>query len=217
MNRCFVFLALFSVLIYGFSFGFNFGGGGSFVGYIPGDMIKLPVDFGLKFENGIVVFGGEGEGGIGWHMGGIGGGGSKTITDNSGNKYTLGASFGMGYGMKCLDFGAVKVKAGLGFGGFSYTLGRVVNDDNTGIDNFKSGNSTGRLDMSIDYLMISPVLKVSVDVIPTMGIYGEAMGMAGYSTDGWHYETGYNVSGIDQENYRFLINYMLSAGVDWGF
>ncbi len=216
MNRCFVFLALFSVLIYGLSFGFSFGGGGPFIGYIPGDMIKIPVNFGLKFEDGIVVFGGQGEGGVGWRMGGMGGGGSRTLTDASNNKYTLSASFGMGYGMKGLDFGSVGIEAGLGFGGFSYTLSRVVNDGNTNIDDFKNGNSTGKLDMSIDYIMISPILNLSIKVA-FMEAYGEVMGMMGYSADGWHYETGSKVSGIDQDDYRFLINYMLSAGVGWGF
>ena len=207
MKRYFVFLGLLSMLIYGLSFGLNFGGG-TFVGYIPGNMIKLPVEFGLKFENGIVLFGGRGEGGVNWHMGGIGGSGSKMITDNSGNEYTLGALFGMAYGTKSLSFGDIGIETGLGFGGFSYTLNRVVNDSNT---------DTEELDMSINYFIISPMLKLSVNIMPMMEIYGEATGIAGYSMNGWRYETGSSVSGIDQDNYKFLINYMLSVGIEWGY
>ncbi len=203
------------VLIGSIAFSMTYGGGGVLVGYLPGDVVKLPIDFNLKFEDGVVILGGYGGGGVGWYSGGMGGGGERTLKDASGNEYVLDVGFGMGYFYKRLGWKNLGLEAGIGIGDLSVGLSRIVNEGSTDIGSFVEGRSEGKLDMSIDYVSIFPVLSLTLKVVPFLEISAHAIGVLGYSFWGWKFETG---TPVDLENQdRFFLGYTLCLGLSWGF
>lgn len=203
-------------------FGFEFGGGGPFVMFIPGGTffnlknINVPVlDF-PNFEDGIIALGGFGYGGVPGlsYGGGFGFSGEKEVTKD-GNKYKLVVSSGFGGMLRNLSFGSVSLQAGAHFGGIDIELGRKVNENNTSIGNLEGGTLEGYLFANISYLAVAFELSLGIKVTNFMELRAGALGIAGYSYDGWLVNNK-PLTGLSDEN-KFLLMYTIYGGVGFGF
>ncbi|KAF2960946.1 hypothetical protein [Fervidobacterium sp. 2310opik-2] len=214
-----------AVLLLSFSLGFafEFGGGGPMVLYFPGGSllslknINVPIlDF-SEFQSGVFAIGGYGYGGLPGKMssGGYGFAGENEITKD-GAKYKLEISGGYGAGYSNISFGPIGLIAGLGFGSFDIALSRKVNEDNTSLTDLKNGTLEGYLGANISYLSISGSLALALKISNFAELQAGAMVFAGYSIDGWQVN-GKQLTGIIQNDYKFLLNYALYGGIGFGF
>ncbi|MGQ9856159.1 MAG: hypothetical protein ACUVQF_05435 [Fervidobacterium sp.] len=203
-------------------FGFEFGGGGPLVMFIPGGTffdlknINIPVIDFPNFEDGIIAIGGFGYGGVPGlsYGGGFGFGGEKEVTKD-GKKYKLEVSGGFGGMLKNLSFGNVSLQAGAHFGGVDIMLGRKVNENNTNLSNLEDGTLEGYLFANISYLAVALELSLGIKVTNFMELRAGALGIAGYSYDGWLVNNK-PLAGLSDEK-KFLLMYTIYGGVGFGF
>ena len=212
------------VLLTSFGFSFSFGGewtfyllyfpGGTFVGGLKN--LNLPIVDTAAFESGIITFGGSGYGGFGnFYNGGFGFGGEKEYTVSS-DKYMVTIAGGFGTGMRKLDFGNIALSTSLGIGGVDVAIAKKVNENNVGLGNLQDGTLEGYLGANISYLALDIGADFSISFVPMCEIKIGANAIAGYSFDGW-LVNGKAMTGIDQEQYRFLLTYNLYGGIAFGF
>ncbi len=216
LKKLTVLLAFVVLVVSGFSF--QFGGGGSFVGYLPGDTLKLPIDFGLTFERGIFLSGGVGYGGVPGtlYSGGYGFGGELSVKKD-GNDYSIVVGGGFWQGHKALNFDNFSILAGLGIGGIDITIKRKINSGNLNLSDLQNGTLEGFVETSIDYTTISASLLVEYN-LGFISLFASVDGFAGYSWDGWYVVTpSRKLAGINQDDYKFLLTYILKAGIGFGF
>ncbi len=216
-------ISLVLLLLFSLGFAFNFGGGGPMVLYFPGGSllglknINLPIlDF-SEFQSGVFAIGGYGYGGIPGEVnsGGYGFGVEREITKD-GAKYKLEISGGYGGGYGKISFGHIGLIAGLGLGSFDIALSRKVNEDNIDLTNLQNGNLEGYLGINISYLSVSGNLALLLKLSNFVELQVGIMVFAGYSIDGWQVN-GKQLTGINQGNYKFLLNYALYSGIGFGF
>jgi len=211
------------VLLTSFGFSFSFGGGGPSIYYFPGGTfvgglknLNLPIVDTTAFESGIIAFGGSGYGGFGnFYNGGFGFGGEKEYTVSS-DKYMVTIAGGFGTGMRKLDFGNIALSTSLGIGGVDVAIAKKVNENNVGLGNLQDGTLEGYLGANISYLALDIGADFSISFVPMCEIKIGANAIAGYSFDGW-LVNGKAMTGIDQEQYRFLLTYNLYGGIAFGF
>ena len=213
------------VLLLSFSLGFafEFGGGGPMVLYFPGGSllslknINVPIPDFSDFQSGVLAIGGYGYGGLPGKMssGGYGFAGESEITKD-GAKYKLEISGGYGGGYNKISFGPISLTTGLGLGSFDVALSRKVNEDNIDLTNLQNGNLEGYLGINISYLSVSGNLALALKLGNFVELQVGTMVFAGYSIDGWQVN-GKQLTGIIQNDYKFLLNYALYGGIGFGF
>ncbi|HRD19877.1 MAG TPA: hypothetical protein PK584_02310 [Fervidobacterium sp.] len=211
------------LLLASFGFSFSFGGGGPFVYYFPGGTfigglknLNLPIVDTTAFESGIIGFGGGGYSGFGhFYSGGFGFVGEKEYAVSS-DKYIVTIGGGFGNGMRKLNFGNVTLSTSFGMGGVDIEIAKKVNENNVGLGNLENGTLEGYLGTSISYVALDAGVELSFSFVPMCELKVGANAIAGYSFDGW-LVNGKTMTGIDQNQYRFLLTYNLYGGIAFGF
>ena len=213
------FFLMIAVIIPLIGLGFNFGGGGLVIGYLPPDQINLPHES-LKITEGIFLIGGNGFGRVEYEEGPVrifmGGGGysgeaSKLI---NGVKYTyvIGGGEYMVYAR--IWMGIADLALGIGAGGTTEVVARDINSGKT-IDDFLNGSSKGCISISRQSYTLTGSVGVHFLFGDFAEVFARCTGYLAFSPEGWKLEgTDELVQGTENKAFRY--GYYLSAGVLMG-
>ncbi|MDN5341704.1 hypothetical protein OF820_07200 [Oceanotoga sp. DSM 15011] len=198
------------------AFSLKFGGGWPSVSYIPGDQLLNPIKDTVKlgFSEGIFAFGGGGMGRIGSGPIFLGGEGFDGYSSKK-DKYKFSASYGAFLiGTSYDTFNFVSLDAGLGLGGFTQKIDVYQDGVNKDKEGFIDGSSPYINTISIDSFIVSPYIGITLKPTDFFGFFIKGKYTVGVSFDGWKFESGDRVKGLENKGINF---YELSAGIVFGY